>query len=223
MASGLLCSWCRRSRFISRFRLFGSVDRFRREIEYYNDTMNKLTKSAVALALLASAPAFATAITGGITFTAEVAQTWAQVTGGTTFTPINGKVANIPAAYGSFTGLTSLDAVTFGALTVTTPTAAITAPAYLVGGFSFSPSNPGSAASFSLGPNSFLNVSFTGIISGNGYEATPGALSFTFSNSSPSTQVSFGATSVATPDAGSTMVLLGLGALALGVRRSLKA
>jgi hypothetical protein len=71
----------------------------------------------------------------------------------------------------------------------------------------------------------FLNITGTGTVTGVGYDPTPGEFSFTISSVAPN-GMTFGwqSTAVATPtpDAGATVILLGLGFLGVaGLRRKL--
>ena len=70
--------------------------------------------------------------------------------------------------------------------------------------------------------STFLNISGTGIVSGNGFDPTSMEWSFTAQNAGgrPRTIFSFSANGVAVPDGGATVMLLGaaLGALAMARR-----
>jgi hypothetical protein len=69
----------------------------------------------------------------------------------------------------------------------------------------------------------FLNVTGTGTISGNGFDDTPGAWSFT-AQKPGTTEFSFSASSSSVPDGGVTVALLGLTLVGVEVlRRKLKA
>jgi hypothetical protein len=113
---------------------------------------------------------------------------------------------------GDFTGFVANGAnATMAAPWIFTPSTA-TPNLWSVGGFSFNLANSLVVSQSA----SFLNVTGTGTISGNGFDPTPGTWSFTSSSSNGSEQATFGfqAQSTAIPEA-STMALLGLGALGL--------
>jgi hypothetical protein len=96
-----------------------------------------------------------------------------------------------------------------------------------VGGFTFDLTQSAIAFQGVIGPSEFLNVTGTGMLTGNGFTSTPGTWSFTsqFPGNSSTTGVvefSFSATNVAVPDGGTTMALFGVSLLGLGaVRRKL--
>ena len=88
-----------------------------------------------------------------------------------------------------------------------------------VAGFSFSLLS----SSQQMQTMTFLNVTGTGIISGNGFDPTFGTWSFTIPNGSPQgTIFTFAAASAAVPEGGSALALLGLALVVVeGVRRKL--
>jgi hypothetical protein len=69
--------------------------------------------------------------------------------------------------------------------------------------------------------STFLNISGTGIVSGNGFDPTSMAWSFTAqsANGRPRTIFSFSANGVAVPDGGATVMLLGAALGVLGMTR----
>lgn len=85
-----------------------------------------------------------------------------------------------------------------------------------VGGFTFNLSGSVIVQQTST----FLNITGTGTITGNGFDPTPGTWSFTSSNSSGSNSSSFGfqAQSAAVPEAGS-VALFGIGTAGLLIGR----
>jgi hypothetical protein len=76
-----------------------------------------------------------------------------------------------------------------------------------------------------IGLSEYLVVSGAGTVSGNGFDPTPGTWSFTSQypgkSGSPNnvTQFSFSSTTVATPDGGTSIALLGLSLCGLGLLR----
>jgi hypothetical protein len=84
-----------------------------------------------------------------------------------------------------------------------------------VGGFTFDLIS----SSISVQNGVFLNVSGTGTITGNGYEATNGSWYFTSQGTSDNPQFSFSATSAGVPDGGTTAGLLGLALMGLALAR----
>ncbi len=94
-----------------------------------------------------------------------------------------------------------------------TPTPAL----WSVGGFTFDLAN----SVVVLQTSSFLAITGSGTISGNGFDATPGTWSFTAQSPSASGVFSFSAGSNAqgVPEGGSTVALLGLGLAGVALLR----
>jgi hypothetical protein len=69
--------------------------------------------------------------------------------------------------------------------------------------------------------NSFINVLADGIIHGTGFDDTPGQFSFTVSNPNgrPHVTFAFASETIATPDGGTTVMLLGTALGVLGMAR----
>jgi hypothetical protein len=91
-----------------------------------------------------------------------------------------------------------------------------------VGGFTFDLSSSTIVSQSAF----FLNITGTGMVSGNGFDPTPGEWSFTSSDSNGKIRSSFGFQSdtVAIPDGGATAALLGLALAGIEVlRRKFKA
>jgi hypothetical protein len=93
-----------------------------------------------------------------------------------------------------------------------------------VGGYTFDLT---ASAIFSQSPT-FLNVTGTGFLSGNGRDITPATWSFTISNPGGGPQATFGfdanTTGAPLPDGGATVALLGIAFVGLeGLRRKLRA
>ena len=87
---------------------------------------------------------------------------------------------------------------------------------WTVGGFTF---NLISSSVFSQ--NSFLNVNLIGTISGNGFDVSPFTGTFQVANPSANGMTTFterlSFANVGVPDGGSTMIMLGLAALTMGL------
>lgn len=119
---------------------------------------------------------------------------------------------------GDFSSVAPGTAATMAAPWIFSPSTA-TPNLWSVGGFKFDLSSSVIVSQSAT----FLNVTGTGTLSGNGFTPTPGTWSFTSSSSNGSNQATFGfqSQSAAVPEA-STMALLGIGAVGLIGRRCLR-
>jgi len=171
-------------------------------------------------------------------FAAEVNAT--TISGNIDFTGYNSTLNNTYA--GTATGLTSWGSVTTGggsgilagddslAATFSTPwsfSSGALNPFVTFDGFTFALTSSTILSQVEVGGFGFVNVYGTGVLSGNGYNATPYDFSFTtsgFGASTPGDQQFSAALSLAVPDGGTTVALLGGALTMLGlVRRKLVA
>jgi len=191
--------------------------------------MKNLTKTmlaALATGLLSCAlfsqQAQATAIQGNINFaggvqfdtnslaTATQVTTWFDVFNNAGFTSV------APGGTGDFAGIAPGTQATMAQPWIFTPSTP-TPGLWSVGGFTFDLLT----STVVTQNNTFLNISGTGIVSGNGFDATSMAWSFTAqsANGRPRTIFSFSANGVAVPDGGTTVMLLGAALGMLGMAR----
>jgi VPDSG-CTERM motif len=167
--------------------------------------MKIASKIATAFAVLAIAStAHAAKISGVISFDGQAT--------------INGTNNGVSA----FTGVTAGIPIT-GSFSSVAPNTAVTIAApwffnsgpianfWSVGGFTFNLSS--SSIIFQSGPN--VLVGGTGMITGNGFEPTPGTWSYSSQNGQGA-NVRFSASSNSVPDGGATLALLGASFLGLG-------
>jgi hypothetical protein len=191
--------------------------------------MKNLTKTmlaALATGLLSCAlfsqQAQATSIQGNINFaggvqfdtnslaTATQVTTWFDVFNNAGFTSV------APGGTGDFAGIAPGTQATMAQPWIFTPSTP-TPGLWSVGGFTFD-----LLSSTVVTQNAqFLNISGTGIVSGNGFDPTGMEWSFTAQQSggTPRTIFSFSANGVALPDGGSAVALLGLALVGIEVLR----
>lgn len=188
-----------------------------------------LGAACLAIGLFSSQPtASAVAITGEIDFggTALLDSSLDTATQVTTFYNVFGaaNTASVLLTSGSFTSIANGSNAVFASPYIFNPSTP-TPNLWSVGGFTFDLTS----SSIISQSATFLNITGSGVLSGNGYDATIGAWSFTITNASggdPATgRFGFNASNAALPDGGTTVALLGLslvlveaGRRALGVR-----
>lgn len=170
------------------------------------NNMKLTSKIAAAFAAiaLAATTAHAAKIVGVISFDGQATINGSN-TGVSNFT---GVTTGIPIT-GSFTSVAANTPVTIAA-----PWSFNSGPIanfWTVGGFTFNLSS--SSIIFQSGQN--VLVGGTGMITGNGFEATPGTWSYS-SQSGAGANVRFSASSATVPDGGATLALLGVSFLGLG-------
>ena len=182
--------------------------------------MITIKKAALALAAVMSM-AFASAVpvNGIITFTGGSLLDNANTSLATQVTIVAPSVGN---ALGGFTTTLSPG----DPVSITSPLVIGATPPtiWTAGGFTFTPNAPLTGGA---GPNNTFAIGTTGTVTGPGFDPTPAV----FALASTATQSGIGAFAsitaaagvVVTPDSGSTLMLLGAGLLALGVRRRLTA
>jgi hypothetical protein len=180
--------------------------------------MKRLIVLLAALACASNARAIP--INGTVSLTGSVKlDTGDPATADSVTTWFNTKVEDADGDFGIF--LSSGDPVTFTEPWVFDPSTP-TSPLWTAGGFTFDLASSTINAQFAVGPLHFLNVSGTGTASGNGYEPTSGAWSFTTQNPSSAGRFSFSAATAShgvVPDSGSTLVLLGIALAGVGLIR----
>lgn len=147
--------------------------------------------------------------------TATSVNTWLDIFGNPGFSSV------APGATGDFSGIPAGTQATMAQPWIFSPSTP-TPGLWSVGGFTFD-----LLSSAIVTQNAtFLNITATGIISGNGFDPTAGTWSFTTQSSGgrPGTLFSFSADSSAVPDGGSSVALLGLALTGVEVlRRKLNA
>lgn len=179
--------------------------------------VSKICGALLAVLALGSTAAFASPISGNITFAGSVQ--FDTGSAGTATSVISWSNAHVESVDGDLdSAINPSDAVAFVA-----PWSFETAPGtpaipsfWSVGGFSFDLYSSSILFQTTLGGGSVL-VSGSGMVSGNGFDATAGSWSFTTQN--PGTNggsFSFSASS-GVPDGGVTAVLLGSSLLGMGV------
>jgi hypothetical protein len=161
-----------------------------------------LTAILIAIAIVA---AEAAPITGSIDFGGTVTFDTNSLATATRVNTWNS--AFVLQDSGSFSGIPPGTNVTMSAPWIFNPSTA-TPSLWSVGGFKFDLAN----STIVSQTTTFLNITGTGTISGNGFDPTPGTWSFTSSDSNGSPQSSFGfqAQSTAVPES-SSVILFGIG------------
>jgi hypothetical protein len=187
-----------------------------------NNPMKNLTKTTFAVlaigfisCTLFPQQAQATMVTGDITFSGIV--TYDSTSLGSATRVLTWNSSSVLSNSGDFAGFTFVgQAVTMAATYIfssSTPTPGL----WSVGGFTFDLISTTIVSQ----SNSFLNLTGTGFVSGNGFDPTPFLWSFT-STSAGGNHITFGFLSDATtavPDGGMTVTLLGVAFCALGIAR----
>jgi hypothetical protein len=189
-----------------------------------NNPMKNLTKTIFAVLAIGfiSCTLFpeqtqATLITGDITFNGIV--TYDSTSLGSATRVLTWNSSNVSSSSGDFAAFTFVDqAVTMAATYIFSPSTP-TPGLWSVGGFTFDLISTTIVSQ----SNSFLNLTGTGFVSGNGFDPTPFLWSFTSTSAGGKNDTTFGFTSDATavPDDGMTVTLLGVAFCALGLARRL--
>jgi hypothetical protein len=194
-----------------------------------SNTMKNLSKTiltVVAVGMLScglfSQQAQAVAINGFINFAGVTVYNTKSLVTATEVMKWNSSLVLEGATTGDFaTFTTNLEHVTMGKpwmFNPSTPKLGL----WKVGGFTFDLSSSTIVSQSAF----FLNITGTGMVSGNGFDPTPGDWSFTSTDSNGKIRSSFGFQSdtAAVPDGGATAALLGLALAGVGVlRRKFKA
>lgn len=202
-----------------------------KEESTYQPKMKNLTKTLTMLAVgliscaLFSQQAQAATIRGQIDFTGSVTfDTTSLATANEVSTWYNAfgasGLSTVTLATGDFSGIALGSNATMATPWIFNPSTA-TPGLWSVGGFTFDLASSTIVSQSST----FLNISGTGTISGNGFDATPGTWAFSTQNASggPQSKFSFSATTTA-PDGGSAVALLGIALAGIeGARRIVRA
>ncbi len=183
---------------------------------------NKLLMAGAVAAFVAFGTTVqATPITGEIDFDGGGVVLNGPIGTATAITSFIGttKVDNFPIPTGSFASLSG-STVTFIATGFTFSPSLIPNPVALwsiAGGWGFSMTSV--VSSIGVGPS--LNLAGAGILSGPGYDNTPGTWSFSTTGSGGDTHTVFGfvAGNSSVPDGGTTVLLLGAALSGLGLLR----
>jgi hypothetical protein len=187
-----------------------------------NNPMKNLSKkilAALAIGFISCTlfpeQAQATRITGDITFDGIV--TYDSTSLGSATRVLTWNSSNVSSRSGDFAGFTFVgQAVTMAATYIFSPSTP-TPGDWSVGGFTFDLISTTIVSQ----SNSFLNLTATGFVSGNGFDPTPFLWSFTSTSAGGRNHITFGFTSDATavPEGGMTVTLLGVAFCALGIAR----
>jgi hypothetical protein len=195
-------------------------------MKHLSKTMLAVFATGVLSCTLFCQPARATAIQGDIEFagsvhfntkslaTAKQVSTWLDIFNNA------GHSSVAPGGTGDFAGIapgTQVSMPHAWVFNLSTPTPGL----WSVGGFTFDLLS----ATVVTQNATFLSISGTGIVSGNGFDPTGMDWSFTTQNSGgkPKTTFSFSANGIAVPDGGSAAALLGIALTGIEVvRRKLK-
>jgi hypothetical protein len=173
--------------------------------------------TAVVVAAGFALSAQATQINGDIDFVAEVSFDSTSLGSATMVTAWH--MAEVSGTSGDFASVANGTAVAFATPYVFNPPTAY-ASLWSVGGFTFELVD----SHIEFQSNFALVILGTGLVSGNGFDTTPGTWSFavTQSNGGTSAEFSFQGNSTATPtpDSGSTVALLGVALFTVGALRA---
>jgi VPDSG-CTERM motif len=178
-------------------------------------TLFAIVATGLISCALFSQQAQAVTITGTITFGGSVKMNGNANTANTVTAWLNTHVESASGDFASFVGVN--DPATFFA-----PWVFVNATPMLwqAGGFTFDLD----AGATVIQGGGFLNISGTGTITGNGFDATRGTFTFTTQNPGSKGTFSFSAGTNAVPDGGSAVALLGIALAGIEVaRRKIKA
>ena len=183
--------------------------------------MKNIFKSAAVAAVVCLAGiAQATTVSGNIGFTGQVNLDTASV--GTATKVVSWVNTAVNGDDGSFAGIAANTPASFAGATPWSFNSGALAAFWTTSGFTFNLTS----SLIAIQTGTFLGVTGTGFVSGNGYTATPFSWSFTAQNpavNGPQT-FTFSASTNAVPDGGTTAALLGCSLVGLGfVRRKMVA